>query len=169
VANIWRKGSLTTNPYHETAFQVLGITRDVISLAEIAQRVEERRQAVESMPSFYTLGERDLAPTDISSARQILFDPTRRILEELLEHKAECLQVDEIERLQNRLPMPDWPEEVPAPRHLAFLLRVVQEFALEILKSLPPVEVPAFPVDLTPIPPFGLPQGSKDDGLTPGD
>jgi len=163
MTNIWKKGPLTTNPYYETAFKALGITRDVTSLAEIGQKVEERRQAVGSVPGFYTLGERELTQEDITNARQILFNPTRRILEELLEHKPERLQVDEIERLQAWLPMPDWPDEMPSPRHLKFLLRVVQEFALEYLKNLPPVKVPPFPVNVDPIPPFGLPEEADDD------
>jgi hypothetical protein len=163
MTNIWRKGPLTTNPYYETAFQALGIARDVTSRATIGQKVEERRQAVAMMPGFYTLGERPLTEPDIADAAQIMSDPTRRILEELLEHKPESLQVDEIERIRARLKAPDWPEEPPGLRHLAFLLRVVQEFALEHLKSLPPAKVPPFPIDTDPIPPFGLPEEADDD------
>ncbi len=163
MTNIWKKGPLTTNPYYETAFQTLGITRDVTSRAEIRQRVEERRQAVRAVPGFYTLGERALAETDVTRASQILSEPTRRILEELLEHKPERLQVDEIERLRDKLKMPDWSEELPAPRHLKFLLRVVQELVLEYLKNLPPVENPPFPVDVNPIPPFGLKEEAEND------
>ena len=44
--NIWKKGPLTTNPYYETAFQALGITRDVTARAEIEQKVGERRRRV---------------------------------------------------------------------------------------------------------------------------
>lgn len=163
MTNIWKKGPLTINPYYETAFQALGITRDVTSRAEIGQKIEERRQAVVMMPGFYKLGKRALTEPDVTNAGQIMSDPTRRILEELLEHKPERLQVDEIERLQARLPMPDWPDETPAPRHLKFLLRVVQEFALEYLENLPPVKVPPFPINVDPIPPFGLPEEADDD------
>ncbi len=164
--NIWKKGHLTTNPYYETAFQALGITRNVTSRVEIGQKVEERRQAVRNVPGFYKLGERDLAETDVTRASQILSDPTRRILEELLEHKPERLQVDEIESLRDKLKMPDLqdlPEAFPPPRHLKFLLRVVQELVLEYLKNLPPVEVPPFPVEVTPIPPFGLLEEAEND------
>lgn len=166
MTNIWKKGSLKTNPYYETAFQALGITRDIISLAEIGQKVEERRQAVKAMPGYYKLGERDLTQADITNARQILFNPTRRILEELLEHNPESLPVDEIERLQTRLKMPDWPETIPPPRHMIFLLRVVQEFVLDYLRNLPAVDIPPFPIDVTPIPPFGLLEEAEDDGST---
>lgn len=162
MSNIWKKGSLKINPYYETAFQVLGITRDVTSRTEIGQRVEERRQAVRNVSGFYTLGERALTETDITNASQILSDPTRRILEELLEHKPEQLPTEEIERIQARLNIPDWPEK-PPPRHLKFLLRVVQELALEYLQNLPPIEVPPFPVNVNPIPPFGLLEEVEDD------
>jgi hypothetical protein len=163
MTNIWRRGPLTTNPYYETAFQALGILCDVTSLLEIGQKVEQRRQVVQNMPGYYSFGERSLTGPDITRAHQVMSDPTRRILEELLEHRPEQLEVEEIERLQARLMMPDWPEKTPPPRHLAFLLRAVQEFALEFLKNLPPVEVSPFPIDVTPIPPFDLVEKDKDD------
>jgi hypothetical protein len=156
MTNIWKKGPLTINPYYETAFRVLGITRDVTSRAEIGQRIEERRQAVAMMPGFYNVGERPLTGSDITAAGQILSDPTRRILEELLEHRPESLPVDEVERVRARLAMPDWPDGPLPLRHLAFLLRVVQEMAQDYLENLPPVEVPPFPIDIRSIPPFGL-------------
>jgi hypothetical protein len=163
MTNIWKKGPITLNPYYETAFQSLGITRDVVSRREIGQKIEERRQAVRNVPDFYMLGERVLTETDITNAGQILSKPTRRILEELLEHKPERLQVDEIERLHARLKTPDWPEKPPPPRHLKFLLRVIQELAVGFLENLPPVDVPPFPIDVKPIPPFGLPKEVEDD------
>ncbi|MFO1432354.1 MAG: hypothetical protein U1F76_19790 [Candidatus Competibacteraceae bacterium] len=163
--NIWKKGPLTTNPYYETAFQALGITRDVTARAEIDQKVGERRQAVTHVPGYYRLGKRALTPADVTTARQILFDPTRRMLEELLEHQPESLPVEALERFRSRLPMPpDWPETLPPPQHLRFLLLAVQEFALEYLNNLPPVEVPPFPVNLDPIPPFGLLEEETDNG-----
>jgi len=163
MENIWLRGKQASNPYDQTAFQVLGLRRDVMLLAEIAQRVEERRQAVKSVPGFYTLGDRDLTLSDITQARKILFDPTRRILEEILEHNPEDLQVDEVERVLARLPVPNWPQEPPAPRHLTFLLRAVQALAWQIVEDLAPVEVPPFPLDLEPIPPFGLPDRDSHD------
>lgn len=153
--NIWLRGSIQTNPYDETAFQALGINRDVVARLEIGQRVEERRQAARLMPGFYRLGERPLTDPDVTQAAQILADPTRRILEELLVHKPEALPLEELERLQTRLPQPDWPEELPPPRHLQFLVRVIQEMALDTLAQLPPVGVPPYPVNLDTIPPFG--------------
>ena len=163
MTNIWKKGPLTTNPYYETAFQAVGITREVTRQAEIRQRVEERRQAVRNVPGFFTMGDRPLAETDLTNAGQILADPTRRILEELLEHHPEHFPVEELERIRGKLKMPDWPEQPPSPRHLKFLLRVVQEMVLDYLQNLPPVEVPPFPVDVTLIPPFGLPEEVADD------
>jgi hypothetical protein len=160
--NIWLKGSVKTNPYYETAFQALGISRDVVSRAEIGQKVEEKRQAVRLMPGFFKLGERPLTDPDVTQAGQILADPTRRMLEELLVHKPETLPVDELDRLEARLPQPDWPEELPPPRHLRFLLRVIQEMALDALANLPPVDPPPFPINLDTIPPFG-PEEIQDE------
>ncbi len=156
MINIWKKSSLTTNPYRETAFQALGITRDVVSRAEIGRQIEERRQAIKNVPGYFLLNSRPLTQTDITNAREILFNPTRRILEELLEHKPEHPQVEEIERLRERLPKPDWPQEIPMPVRLAFLVPVILDFARQYLENLPPLEVPPFPIDLTFIPPFGI-------------
>ena len=164
--NIWKKGPLTTNPYYETAFQALGITRDVTARAEIEQKVGERRQAVAHVPGYYRLGKRALTQADVAKARQTLLDPTQRILEELLEHQPESPPIEALERFKSRLPKPppDWPETPPPPQHLQFLLLAVREYAREYLDNLPPVEVPAFPVDLRPIPPFGwLEDDDRDD------
>lgn len=163
MVNIWKKGTITTNPYRETAFQALGITRDVVSRAEIGRKVEERRQAIKNVPGHFSINSRPLTQTDITNAREILFNPTRRILEELLEHKPEHPQVEEIERLRERLPKPGWSEEIPMPQRLAFLVPVILDFVKELLENLPPVEVPPFPIDLQLIPPFGFPREVDND------
>lgn len=162
MTNIWKKKSLT-NPYYETAFHILGISRDVVSPSEINQKIEERRQAVRNMPGFYTIGDRAITEEDVTNAAQILSDPTRRILEELLAHNPEYLQVDEIIRLQKELKIPDFPEKNPPPRHLKFLLKAVQEFAGDFLKNLPEVEIPPRQIDKKIIPPFGLLEEDLDD------
>lgn len=154
MAHIWKKGALTTNPYYETAFQSAGITRDIITRAEIDQRIGERRQAVAAAPGYYRLGARALTLADITIARQILLDPTRRILEELLEHQPEQLEASELERLRDRLTLPIGVRA--SPRHLAFLLRAAQELAREFLLEQQPAEPPPYPVDLAIIPPFGF-------------
>jgi len=153
MTNIWKRGSIARNPYHETAFKALGLTPEVTSRAEIASRVEERLRAVRRVPGFYTLGERDLTEADVLEARRILFDPTRRILEELLEHRSEAPELEELERIRKRLEMP--PPAPASPPSRAFLRRAVRKLARECLDELPVVEVPPYPVDPRPIPPFG--------------
>lgn len=162
MANIWKKGPLSVNPYHENAFQVLGLTRDVTSRADIDQRVGERREAVRNMPGHHRLGGRDLTLADVTRARRTLLDPTSRILEGLLEHRPEVPEVEEIERIEKRSPAPEVPA-ASSPHNLRFLLLGRRELAFELLENLAPVEVPAFPVDLTPIPPFGIIEEDGDD------
>lgn len=162
MTNIWRRGPVLANPYHANAFRALGITRDIVARAEIDQKVAERRQAVNHVPGYYILRANPLTQADITSARQTFFDPTRRILEELLEHQPERPEVSELTALGARLQPPDWPEDAPL-RNLSFLLRAVQQLALDYARRLPPVAVPAFPVDLRPIPPGGRHPEDQDD------
>jgi hypothetical protein len=156
MTNIWKRGSIARNPYHETAFKALGLTPEVTSRAAIASRVEERLRAVRRVPGFYALGERDLTEADVLEARRILFDPTRRILEELLEHKREAPELEELERFRKRLEMP--PPVPAAPPNVVFLRRAVQALARACLNDRQLVEVPPHPVDPDPIPPFGRPE-----------
>jgi len=151
MKNIWIKGPLTVNPYYETAFKILGISPDMTSPVQISQKIEERRQAVRNKPGFYKLGKRDLTLSDINSASQTLLNPTERILEEILEHKPEQLEIEEIKRLKSRLPEPDW--HISSPRHLKCLLKIVQEFVMQYHKDLPSPEIILFPFELKPIAP----------------
>jgi hypothetical protein len=159
MANIWYRGSVTVNPYHENAFKAIGMRRDVVAPDQVSQKVEERRQAVQAVPGVLKLAGRDLTQADITAARQVLFDPNRRMLEELLEHQPEAFPADELKRILSRLSAPGWPQEPPPIRSLAFLLRVVQDLVIQFAEELPPIEPPPYPVDTTPIPPFGPAEG----------
>ena len=156
MTNIWNRGSVTINPYHENAFKAIGMRRDVVAPDQVSQKVEERRQAVQVLPGVFKFAGRELTQADITRARQVLFDPNQRMVEELLEHQPEVFPGDDLERILTHLAAPDWPQEPPPLRSLAFLLRVVQDLAVQFAGDLPPIEVPPYPVDTTPIPPFGL-------------
>jgi hypothetical protein len=155
--DIWKKGTITTNPYRETAFQALGISTGVVSRAELGRKLEERRQAVRNVPGHFRLGSRPLTQTDITNAREILFDPTRRILEELLEHRPEKPQVEDIEQFREHLDKQNWPEEFPMEQGLFFLAPLIIDIAVELMESLTPVDVPPPSLDVTLIQPFGRP------------
>ncbi len=151
----WKKGTVTTNPYKETAFKALGISTGVVSRAEIGRRIEERRQAVRSVPGHFRLGSRPLTQTDITNAGEILFNPTRRILEELLEHRPEKPRVRDIQRFREYLDKQNWSEEFPPPPGLLSLAPFIIGIALQLLESLAPVDVPPPPVEVELIPPYG--------------
>jgi hypothetical protein len=155
MTNPWSRGNCRINPYYVTAFRAAGIDRNVTAPAEVDQRIAERREAVKSAPGYYRLGDRALTLEDLTEAREILLDPARRIGEELLEHAPEALEVEELSRLAAGLPPPPGPEEPPRPRHMRFLLRVVQDVARQALASLPAADVPPA-VPLSIIPPFDL-------------
>jgi DNA-binding transcriptional ArsR family regulator len=155
MLNVWRRGPLTRNPYHETAFKTLGLPPEA-TRAEIDQRAGERQAAVAAVPDRYRLGERFLTAADVTQARAVLLDPTRRLIEELLEHTTEILPREELERALARLPVPDWTAESPGPHSLAFLGCAAQDLALDFLRGLPLTEPPPFPVDARLVPPFGV-------------
>jgi hypothetical protein len=171
MPNPWRKGPLTVNPYYRTAFRALGIERDAAWLArdaawraDLGERVQSRGRVVKHKPGHLRLGEQPLTLADVTDAGKTLADPTGSILEELLEHQKEDLPTDEIERLAARLPRPDWPERVPEPRHLTFLLRAVPDLLQAFLEDGMPVDVPAYPVDTDLIPPFSLSEEDHHGG-----
>lgn len=158
--DIWKKGNITTNPYRETAFQTLGISTEVMSRAEIGRKLEERRQAVQNVPGHFRLGTRPLTQTDITNAREILYDPTRRILEELLEHRPEKPRLEDIEQFREHLDKQTGAEGFPLEPGLFSQVPRIIDIAMELLENLPPVEVPPPAPEVTLIPPFGSP-GTK--------
>lgn len=161
--DLWKKGTITTNPYRETAFQALGISTAVVSRAEIGRKLEERRQAARNVPGHFCLGDRPLTQTDITTAREILFDPTRRILEELLEHRPEKPRVEDIEQFREHLDKQTRTEGFPMEPGLFSLAPRIIDMAVELMENLPPAEVPPPALDVTLIPPFGHPgsEGGK--------
>jgi hypothetical protein len=155
MSNIWLKGSLSTNPYYENAFQIAGLWRDVVDRLLIQTAIVNRKQGLRVMgPEHYPLGRRFLESNDLNLAEDILLDANRRILEELLEHAPEHLPTGQIERFLARLTVPPPVGELTI-RHLVFMERVVQALAQELLVNLPVADVPPWPIDLTPITPFG--------------
>ena len=127
MSNPWIKSKITVSPYPRTAFKVLGIDCHTVSPREIRRCIEDRKLAVERVPGVFKLGNEDLTRADITRAGEILADPNRRIVEELLEHRPEKPQLEEIERLKKKLPEPHWPEPTPSRINPAFLIPVIQD------------------------------------------
>jgi hypothetical protein len=158
MTNIWKeKGPVTSNPYHQAAFKAVGMSRSVIAPDQVAQMIEQRRQALRAMPGVFQFDGRKLTQADITTARQILLDPNRRMLEELLEHQPEEFPTDELDRLYIRLVGIGWEMPHPDQPNTKFLLRVAQELARKFADELPLADPAPYPVDNDLIPPFGEP------------
>ena len=163
MTDIWKKKDLGTNPYRETAFKALGLTRDAVTRGEIAQRAEERKQALAAMPDYYELGQRPLTAADINAAQQVLLAPSRRMEEELLEHQPEPFPAQEVERQLPELPWPERPTGPPPLANRAFWGHVARELACQALGQLPEVKLPPRPVATAPPPPMPLPEQNPDE------
>jgi hypothetical protein len=158
MTNIWKtKGPVTSNPYHQTAFKAIGMNRSVVAPDQVAQIIEQRRQALRAMPGVFKFDSRELTQADITMARQILLDPHQRMLEELLEHQPEEFPTDELDRLYARLVSLGWEMPPPDQPNAKFLLRVAQELAHQFADELPLTDPAPYPVDSDLIPPFGKP------------
>lgn len=158
MTNIWKKkGPITSNPYHQAAFKAVGMSRSVIAPDQVAQVIEQRRQALRAIPGAFQFDGRELTQSDITAARQILLDPNQRMLEELLEHQPEEFPSDELDRLYTRLVSLDWDMPPPNQPNTKFLLRVAQELARQFADELPLADPAPYPVDGDLIPPFGKP------------
>ncbi len=151
VSNLWRRESLEYNPYYRTAFHAIGITPDETSLQAIGEYAEDRLNAVARDPKLYTLGADPLTAAIIVKARQRLFDPDQRILEELLIQPSVQPAQDQLSAIRQQLL--DALPSIPLACRFDFLHAVIREYSE---MELPPVDVPPFPVDQTLVPPFGL-------------
>jgi hypothetical protein len=87
--SIWLRGSLLVNPYYRTAFRVARVPREVTRHRTVVQLIGQTRQLVNADPSAHSIGGDPVRASEINAAEQVLLDPVRRILEELLEHAAE--------------------------------------------------------------------------------
>ncbi len=162
--SLWtEKGPVSVNPYDLSAFKAAGVPPDLMQPEQINQMIEQRRQAVQVMPGRIIFAGRPLTLADLTAARRLLLDPNQRMLESLLEHTPESFPAEELEVLRER--MRNLPVDLPAAaveeRLPGVLVRLTQTLACSFAAELPAIEVPARPVDLDPIPPFGKPEGSS--------
>lgn len=139
---------------------------DVLSPTDVEGIAGQQKNTIRDNPGIYRFGDESLEEEHITKALEILLNPTRRILEELLEHPPETLPTDELERFKQRFQLPSWPDSPPEAENLSFLLRVVQDLACQFINELPPVNPSPFPVDLTPLAPFHRAKRAEDDVST---
>lgn len=97
--NIWRRGSLTKNPYKRTAFRVARVPRDVVRHRTIVQLIGQTKRIVSADTQAHTIGGEPVSEAELNAAEQILLDPRQRIVEELLEHATERPRLERVHRL----------------------------------------------------------------------
>ena len=97
--NVWRRSSLSKNPYRRTAFRVARVPREVVRHRTIVELIGRTKRIVHTMPQEHTIDGKPVTLMEVNAAEQILLDPKQRILEELLEHTVEKPPLKQIQKL----------------------------------------------------------------------
>lgn len=157
--NIWRRGSLTENPYYRMAFRVCRVPREIVRRRKLVQLIGRTRRIVNTDAQFHTIRGEPVTLAEINAAEQILLDPRQRILEEFLVHATERPPLEGVRKLAKEIAKVmavDETERLPV-RDLKGLQPWSQALVLEFLDSRagPDPSFGAFELEL--IPPFGRP------------
>jgi len=155
--NIWRRGPLSKNPYHHTAFRVVRVPREATDRALVVELVGQIRQLVEADPEAHQINGQKVSENDLNQAELTLLDPRRRLIEELLEHPAETPRNKRLEDLSQQLVAQLAGEE---GQSLAWTNRQsladwVAEFCRRYLAQVPPVDPTFGAAELDLVPPWG--------------
>lgn len=157
--SVWRRGSLTENPYVRNAFRVARLEREVVRRLSVAQRIGEARDVVEREAQAHAIAGKPVTQEEINKAESILHSPERRILEELLVHATEAPPVKHIHRLAGNCAAEMTPGQTRQhATDLSFLLVVVPEFMKRYLGGVKPAEPGFGALELDLAPPFGQQQ-----------
>jgi hypothetical protein len=97
--SVWRRGSLSKNPYRRTAFRVARVPREVARHRTIVELIGRTKRIVHTMPQEHVIDGKQVTLTEVNTAEQILLDPKQRILEELLEHAIEKPPLERVRKL----------------------------------------------------------------------
>ncbi len=91
TGNIWRRPGcpVDENPYPRNAFQVARLPKRITTRKQVVQVITSTRRIIQTDPSRHIVADSPVTEADLNTAEAILLDPTRRILEELLEHTEE--------------------------------------------------------------------------------
>lgn len=158
--NVWSRGPVTHNPYTRTAFRVARVPREVVRRRTVVQLIGQTKQLVDSDPERHRIGGRAVTPAEINAAEQILLDPGRRVLEELLEHAAEELLLDRIKALDRAAAeaMRDDDQEPLPVTNLSGLASWGSDLVEQFLDAVPGADPSLGALELRLVPPFGDPE-----------
>jgi hypothetical protein len=111
---------------------------------------------LQALPGQRKIAGKVVEEADVTAASQILMDPSKRILEELLTHQPEQLPVSELQRFQTIFSLTDPQEASVLPiRHLHFFQLLIPSLIDFYMATLPPVDF-SLPTEEGPlVPPYG--------------
>lgn len=156
--NLWRRGSLTRNPYHRTAFAVAQVPREVVRHSILVKLLGQTRRIVNADPQAHTIQGEPVTGAEINAAEQILLDPRQRIVEELLVHATEKPPLEQVRQLAREVAeaMSVGSEAVPVTNIAAFE-GLAQYLVARFLAGAPSAELSFGALELDLVPPFGRP------------
>jgi hypothetical protein len=159
--NLWRRGSLTSNPYYRTAFRVARVPKAVVSRRTMVQLIRQTQQVIARDPQAHTIGGRPVTEAELTAAQQVLLSPPRRVLEELLEHSEERLPLERVRQLAAEAAQAMAAAAGDEPLRVANL-KALRPWARRWLNQFVENAAGADPafgaLELTPVPPFGRPE-----------
>ena len=155
--NIWRRESLSKNPYRRTAFLVTRVPREEVRHRAVVRTIGDTRRIVVADPLAHVIDDKSVTVEEINAAEQILLDPKLRILEELIEQPAETPPLEEVRRLAleaNAALAAQSGEQLPIT-NLEDLRAWSEVLVRDFLHSAPSADPSFGALELTLIPPFG--------------
>ena len=155
--NVWRRGSLTTNPYVRTAFRVARVPRETTRHKTIVQLVGQTRRIVRVDPQAHAILGEPVTDAEINAAEQVLLDPKRRIMEELLHHAAEKPPLDRVRKqaAQAAEAMASEDSEDLPITNLSALESWARRIVTDLVEASPPTDPSFGALELELLPPYG--------------
>lgn len=155
--NIWRRGSLTQNPYYRTLFRITRVPREITRHRTIVTLIGQTRQLVNADPLSHQINGSPVTDAEINAADPALTDPKRRIIEELLEHAAEEPPLGQVRKLAKEVAeaMAVDPSEKLTINDLSALEGLARSLIRQFLEQAPQSSPSFGALELEIVPPFG--------------
>jgi len=155
--SVWRRGSLTENPYVENAFRVARVSPEVVRRHTLVQLIGQARMIVSTDARAHSIRGQAVTSEDINRAESILLAPQERILEELLVHATERLPLQRARQLMQEASAV-LVREAAAPaqvRDLQVLRTWVADLVGQYLDGVKPSDAGFGALEMDLVPPFG--------------
>lgn len=166
TGNIWRRAGrpVDENPYPRNAFQVARLPKRITTRKQVVQVITSTRRIIQTDPGRHLIEDSPVTEADLNTAEAILLDPTRRILEELLEHTEEQPPLAHLQTLMQEVERslePQGPLEIdPAYLTRPKLQEILIGWANQLLSQALEKEVQPDPsfgaLETSLVPPFGF-------------